>query len=183
MGKSARKKDQIAEQIYVNTKDSINEVYNKTIGEARNDLAKNNLISNSESEQNYIEGVDYFGRVGANTEDSIDHAKGELGTATVAVGTEVGAIGTTSKVLGTEGYNNILFGGGMNTISGDNSLDEKQEYNNKVGGIINDMFKNRDEALKQNDEEYRSGAIRAGIALREKGKPLATAMKGLINKN
>ncbi len=87
-----------------------------------------------------------------------------MGTENITIGTEQEGIGTNNTIIGTNNYNNIIFG--YNKQSGDNSLDEKQEYINRIKANINDIVIKKEEELRKNDQDYFSGAIRSGIKLR-----------------
>ena len=164
MGKSARIKNRLADQIYINTKNAINNAYNVLIEESKNNLSKISLKNNSDRDSNHTDGIDFFGKAGSNVLDDVNENKGHLGTARTIIGTEQESIGTKDTIIGTNNYNNIIFG--YNEQSGDNLLDEKQEYNNKLRANINDIILKRDEELRKNDQDYFSGAIRSGIKLR-----------------
>lgn len=164
MGKSARIKNRLADQIYINTKNAINNAYNVLIEESKNNLSKISLKNNNDRDSNHIDGIDFFGKVESNILNNVNESKGYLGTENITIGTEQEGIGTNNTIIGTNNYNNIIFG--YNKQSGDNLLNEKQEYNNKLRANINDIILKRDEELRKNDQDYFSGAIRSGIKLR-----------------
>ncbi len=60
MGKSARIKNRLADQIYINTKNAINNAYNVLIEESKNNLSKISLKNNNDRDSNHIDGIDFL---------------------------------------------------------------------------------------------------------------------------